>query len=455
MARKRIPSRRASTKPPNDGTPLGHLSDSDLLAELARRRMAAGKLDLDSMEELVEHDKRDFGMERFAALVANLPPETDTPKPCPKCGRLVPVKARSRERRVLTLSGEVSFFRHYHHCDPCRHGFCPRDAELKLPEDGSLSRELERRILDFGVNDVFESAAQRFGVHYEMEISENLVRRVVERVGKLCEAAAPFQLQKAAMPMSEEPAPWLIVGDDGSMVCTRESAWKEAKLAVVARGPAPGEEPRPLQARYVSVVGGQDAFKEQLRAALAAERADEVVKVAWLGDGAHEIWTVANELCPLAVQILDLPHAVQHAMDCAKVLLGEQSPLLPLWEARVHQLLGAGVDPFVRELMECLPEATGEDSLAAMEALVRYYRTNEHRMRYREFREMGLPIGSGIVESAHKHVLQVRMKRAGQRWSLRRADRMARLRAAYRTAGPHRFHWAVTDAARRTRHRSM
>lgn len=452
MARKRIPSKRASSEPPNDGTPLGHLSDSELLAELARRRLAEGKLDLDAMEELVEHDKRDFGMEHFAAMVAALPAEADGPKPCPQCGRPIPVKARSRERRVHTLSGEVSFFRHYHYCEHCQKGFYPRDAELKLPEEGELSREMERRILDFGVNDVFGSAAERFAVHYEMEMSENLVRRVCDRVGQRCEEAEPLELQQACRPMSEEPAPWLIIGGDGSMVCTRESAWKEAKLAVVARGPTPGQPRRPLQARYVSVVAGQEDFKAQLRAALEAERADEVVKIAWLGDGAPGNWTVANELCPLAIQVLDLPHAVQHAMECAKVLLDDQSPLLPLWEGRVHQLLADdGPDRFIRELLECLPETHGEEALAAVDALIHYYRTNEKRMRYRSFREMGLPIGSGIIESAHKHVLQVRMKRAGQRWSLRRADRMARMRAAYRTAGARRFHWAITEAAQRNR----
>lgn len=54
-------------------------------------------------------------------------------------------------------------------------------------------------------------------------------------------------------------------------------------------------------------------------------------------------------------------------------------------------------------------------------------------MRYTTAHEMGLPVGSGIVESAHRHVLQVRMKRAGQRGDLKRVRRMARLRAAYRT----------------------
>ena len=103
----------------------------------------------------------------------------------------------------------------------------------------------------------------------------------------------------------------------------------------------------------------------------------------------------------------------------------------------------------IRELLDCLPFTTTDDQLEALNKLVGYYRTNDKRMRYSEFREQqGLPIGSGIVESAHKHVLQVRMKQAGQRWSILRARRMVQLRALYRTAGPRRFHWAIREALR-------
>ena len=38
-------------------------------------------------------------------------------------------------------------------------------------------------------------------------------------------------------------------------------------------------------------------------------------------------------------------------------------------------------------------------------------------MCYAEFAEMGLPIGSGNVESAAKNIVQARLKRSGMRWS--------------------------------------
>lgn len=451
MSRRRLPRKPASLKPPNDGTPLGHLSDAELVAELARRRMPHGRVDLDALEEVAEETGRDLGEETLAATIAGLPPEGTEARRCPRCGKPVPVKTPNRVRHILTIAGELRLSRNYHHCRHCRFGFYPRDRELKLPEEGELSSAMERRVLDFGVNDTFGSAAERWSIHYPTSISENLVRRVVERVGRRCEeASSELSLQRACRETPEEPASALIVGGDGSMLLTREESWKEAKVAVVARTDdllQVKSRSSVSAARYVAVLGGQTEFRDKLAAALEAERADEVSKIVWLGDGAPENWTLARALCPFAVQVLDLPHAIQNGMECGKALLGEGDPGLLLWEERLKRLVdAASPDTAIRELMDCLPYTTTDEQLGALDRLIGYYRANEKRMRYSEFREMGLPVGSGIVESAHRHVLQVRMKRAGQRWAIQRARRMVRLRALYRTAGPLRFHWAIGEA---------
>jgi len=451
MSRRRQPRKLASLKPPNDGTPLGHLSDAELVAELARRRMPQGRVDLDALEDVAEETGRDVGEEALAATIAALPPEGTAAQPCPRCGKPVPVKTPNRVRHILTTAGELRLSRNYHYCQPCRFGFCPRDRELNLPEEGELSSAMERRVLDFGINDTFGSAAERWSIHYPTSISENLVRRVLERVGQRSESASSeLSLQRACRESPEEPASALVVGDDGSMLLTREESWREVKVAVVARADDLVREKnrgRVSEARYVAVLGGQDEFRDKLAAALEAERADEVPNIVWLGDGAPEVWKLAQELCPFAIQVLDLPHAIQNGMACGKALLGEGDSGLPLWEERLKRLVdAASPDAAIRELMDCLPYTTTDEQLDALDQLIGYYRRNEKRMRYSAFREMGLPVGSGIVESAHRHVLQVRMKRAGQRWAIQRARRMARLRALYRTAGPLRFHWAIGEA---------
>ncbi len=455
MSRRRkpqVPPSQAAA--PNDGTPLGHLSDAELVRafarEVARRRLAGGPVDLDGIESFADGARVSVGQETLAAVVDALPPEEATAKPCPKCKQLVPVKARNRVRHILTIAGPVRVSRNYHHCGACEVGFYPRDAELKLPDEGELSDAMERRILDFGVNDTFESAAERWGIHCPFSISPNLVRRVVDRVGERQDSAwSELSLQQAYRPSPEELPRSLVVAGDGGMLLMREVGWKEAKVAVVARGEDFLQDKKRrsvAQARYVAEFGQTD-FREALKAALEAERADEVENVVWLGDGAAENWKMATELCPSATQVLDLPHAIQNGVVCGKRLLGEDAAGVPDWQQRIGELLdAASPDAAIAELMDCVPLAADDQQLEALDDLIRYYRANEKRMQYSRFREQGLPVGSGIVESAHRHVLQVRMKRAGQRWALPRARRMARLRAAYRTAGALRFHAAIRDA---------
>jgi hypothetical protein len=311
---------------------------------------------------------------------------------------------------------------------------------------------MEKRILDFAVTEPFASGAERFSFHYGFEVSENLLRRSVDRAAKLVRLAEARVLQEALLPSSAEPARLLVASMDGSMVPTRGTEpWKEAKLGLVYRDEhrvgGPRQRSQLSQARYVAVVGGVLELEKALQGALEAEQADLAQAIVCLGDGSKWIWKLFDRQCPTGIQILDPKHALGQGMECGRKLLGEESELLPLWQQRLEQLLWTDdVDALVLELMECVTLST-DAGLQALDDLVGYYRSNEERMNYAAARAAGFPVGSGSVESGHRHVLQVRMKRSGQHWDPTHADAMARLRAAYRSTRPHRFHWSLRHAA--------
>ena len=108
------------------------------------------------------------GMENPAALRAltalldRMPLEKPTGKLCPKCGKRVAMKAKDRERSLRTMAGRVTLKRNYHHCEHCQAGFYPLDRLLELPDEGELSTEMEKRVLDFAVNDVFNQGCARW-----------------------------------------------------------------------------------------------------------------------------------------------------------------------------------------------------------------------------------------------------------------------------------------------------
>jgi len=441
---------------------LKDFTEHDLMDEMARRHAARHFVADMTMSQMELSVWRAFGTGEqaqvaLAVLLGRLKDELPTAKPCPKCTKRVPVRAADRERTLTSLVGPVTLKRNYHYCEDCKFGFCPLDLRLELPESGELTSEMEKRALDFSVNDVFDECAQRWRVHYERPLSPVAFRHVAERVGKQCEAADQGRLQEKLKAADEKPAECLVIEVDGSMLPIRGlEPWKEAKVGVTYRHNPETRRPVKDSGRYIAIVGGMSEFAPVLEEALEIERVDEAVTVLWVGDGAASNWTLADQLAPDAVQILDWYHAVEHAMACGRELLGEESDCLAVWKLSVEQLLATGEpELFIAEMMDCVPlikkgRRHSAEALKAIDDLVRYYRENASRMKYRLYREHGFPIGSGAVESAHRHVLQVRMKRAGQHWAMRNARRMARLRAAYRTAGAFEFHSAIQRAHRET-----
>lgn len=442
---------------------IGDYSPEQLQAELLRRWAVEHYrpgMTMTQMELLIWETcgmENPAALRHLRALLDLMPLENPTGKRCPQCGKRTPVKAKDRPRTIRTMAGPLTLTRNYHHCDRCQLGFSPLDRLLDLPEEGELTSEMEKRVLDFAVNDVFGECAARWRVHYREPLSENLFRRVTARVGAQCEGADQLRLQEALKPATS-PGETLVVVSDGSMLPIRDAdeSWKEAKVGVVYRHDTETHSAIRGTARYIAVVGSLEQYLPVLKDALDVESIEDVRNVIWLGDGAAYNWTLADQLAPDAIQVLDWFHAVQHAVDCGKVLLGEDSPYLSLWQRRAEELLAAGdVDHLIKELMDCVVQVQAKrrekaDAVGAIDNLVGYYRNNAHRMRYRTFREGGFPIGSGLGESAHRHVLQVRMKRAGQRWALRNARRLGHLRAAYRTSGPQAFYGAIQRAHRET-----
>lgn len=171
-------------------------------------------------------------------------------------------------------------------------------------------------------------------------------------------------------------------------------------------------------------------------------------EVVFVADGAAWIWKMQQRLYPDAIQILDWAHAVSHAVDCAKVLFDDDTEMITLFKARIETLLADGhTQQVLDELSECLTVPGKLTGKKAITDLIRYYRNHQDRMSYAEHRAAGRVIGSGIVESSHRHVLQTRMKRAGQHWSPKGAEKMARLRAVYKTVGPKDFYDTVQAQA--------
>jgi hypothetical protein len=256
--------------------PESHVPD-DLIQQLLD--LKNGKLNtMSAMEQAMEQLKAWVGQDGIDRLLRELPPEDGKPKPCPRCGRLVPVRREDVERTVESLSGTHTIKRHYHYCDLCKFGFFPRDAELGFPAEGNVTMELEKRLVDFGVTEVYGESAERWSVHYpHRPFSENMFRQAVDRLGTRLVLADDKLVQQELAKPAANTDDRLYVLNDGSMLPGLGGNWKESKVAAIFReqdwirktSTGRGQIGR---ARYTAVWGGQDEFREALRAALDAER---------------------------------------------------------------------------------------------------------------------------------------------------------------------------------------
>ena len=430
------------------------VTDAELAAELVRRQAAVpDDLEGYALEVAVEKAAHAWAATQLQAqFAAREAAQTTAWQPCPRCGRPCRVRRQCVPRTIRSLHGTHVVRRHYHYCGPCQAGWYPLDVAFGWPPEGDVTARVEQVVLDLGLHEPFAEAAERFALHHGGAISENLVRRVVERIGRRAEAQADFDT-RVRPPAATVPTT-LIVEVDGSMLPMRgPDPWREAKVGLVARGEhVVQNKGRGLitEARFVARVADHAGFKQDLAEALHLERAEACDRIVVVGDGAPWVWTLAGELCPTALQVLDYPHAVQHAAEAAQVIFPPASGLGRLFVATVERALTTGqVGPLIHELQACAFAARGKDR-AALVGLVRYYRTHAGRMRYDRFRALGLPCGSGAIESAHRHVLQKRMKLAGQHWDPVRADRLAQLRAALATCGSRRLYAAVRADLRPT-----
>jgi len=145
-------------------------------------------------------------------------------------------------------------------------------------------------------------------------------------------------------------------------------------------------------------------------------------RVCAVTDGAEWCQAFAQRYRPDAVRILDFPHAAEHL---SALLEGCSQAGLPLPDQMLsrclHVLKHRGPAPLLRMATRLAPEFAQHKGI---EVHVEYLRKREASMQYPQFRAQGWPIGSGIVESANKLVVQARLKGPGMHWERKNVNPM-------------------------------
>jgi len=260
----------------------------------------------------------------------------------------------------------------------------PERSHLRLlPEALGIShrgcsRCLRRVLVDFGSDYSFDHSRGKVKEHYGFEISASAVRQATlacaaEVAGKQArEAEGDYN----ALPAG--PGPAVVLQADGSMVCT------------VAPGPRSGARPRQYEEIRLAAAQAQGSVATTYAASFAA--------------------------------VEDLGRRWGHcARDAGRTLASVLHPMGDGagWIARQARAIFGTRVPFLCDFHHV------KDQLRAAE---RYLSNRRNQLDYAGAIERGLPIGTGMIESGHKHVLQARLKLPGCAWLKENAANIAQLR---------------------------
>lgn len=303
--------------------------------------------------------------------------------------------------------------------------FCAR-AQIK---QNGYSLPLQRALTDFGADESFAAAARKVHEHYGVEVAVSGVRQQT-----LAHAKAIGGVKHEPPPT---PVETLITENDGCMLPIvtpvadpqadhrkgKQLSWREARLCLARPQDA-------VDAVYGATFGTPKVVGVLWHQVAGAAGLGPATRVHGLGDGAVWIVNLFEELFGAgkdsrATFTVDFHHVSDYLAAAALAAAPQNNKG---WlHAQQDRLRQNQVEAVLHTLGVHLEKP--EQKEAPVRSAHGYIRERKEHLDYAGALAAGLPIGSGEVESGHRHVLQKRLKIAGAWWLDRNAEAMLQLRA--------------------------
>ncbi len=131
--------------------------------------------------------------------------------------------------------------------------------------------------------------------------------------------------------------------------------------------------------------------------------------------------------------ILDIIHLLEYVWDVANAVWGEKHPGREKWvENQLLLLLESSSNEVLRIWTGFLNKRQlSETAQKVLKKSITYLTNHQDMIDYKLYLAQGLPISTGIVESACGHLVKARMEQSGMRWSLSGAQSIMDIRAVY------------------------
>jgi len=317
------------------------------------------------------------------------------------------------------------------------------------------SRPLQRVLTDFGADVPFAKVMDKLVEHYGIVVCESTIRNVTQtHAQKIFERSAGQPLLEstggAAQRTDSLVKKVFVVETDGTMVPTVRSdpaqpdrrkgkslQWEEAKVSLAH---VKGSK----ELAYAATLQGDvDKVGRQLHACAREAGFANGDQIHAVGDGAPWIAEqVRKQFGPLGSYLVDFYHVCDYLVAAAKAIEPKATEQ-EIWLVKQKiRLKTQRVDQVLNELQPHLEDQEICDADAPARCCYRYLSNRQDQLDYQGALEQGLPIGSGEIESAHRYLVQKRLKLPGAWWTAANAEHMLALRVN-RANGEWSQYWAA------------
>jgi hypothetical protein len=313
-------------------------------------------------------------------------------------------------------------------------------------QDGLKSTPYMRDLLLYsGQDDNYRASQGHIRKYLRVSTDDSQINRLclhyggqLEQQAKSLQEGTIERAQKFSKDLGKDELVYAMF--DGCMVPTRPhkvdeeeiGSWKEMKLGRIFRERDHlelGSKPNLIrESIYVNHFGNHQDFTDKLEVVVDRfENLDE--QLVFINDGAIWIANFIRANYPNATDILDFYHASEYLHEFSKALFSKKSQKTDKTEwadRQILRLLDDDIESVIEEIEQMVLK--GKVIIKAQQKILNYYSRNKNRMLYKTYRDRGLLIGSGPIESAHRFVLQKRMKQSGQKWTKKGGQAVANLR---------------------------
>jgi hypothetical protein len=393
-------------------------------------------------------------------------------------------RQRPHVRELETVFGTVSVERVGYGCEGVG-SLHPLDAELNLPEE-RYSLELRRRVAQEAAKSSFEETLESIGKSTGAHVAKRQLEDLVMRAARDFDAF--YQLRQAPQATGSV----LAISVDGKGITMRTEDLREqtrkaanARMHKMGKRLSKGEKknakrmatvaavytiapfvrtpqevvaetggslaqvsrPRPEQKRVWASVE-KEPEEVIVQAFAEARQRDPTVEKTWVAlvDGnkaqiRHLRGKARKNGVELSI-VVDIVHVIEYLWGAGRAFHPASGPELESWvRYRLLEILQGKAGLMAGGMRRSATRrGLSAEQRKPVDKCARYLLNHSSYLHYDQYLAQGLPIATGVIEGACRHLVKDRMEVTGARWSLTGAEAVLRLRAL-RSSGDFDEYW--------------